>query len=453
MPRPSRHVVELRRALAPSGVLRATINLGNPVLAHSHSSKEKPAGVTVDLARRLGGLLQLPVEFLCFDTPARAGAAIVASEADVGFLAIDPTRAESLRFTRPYVQIEGCYLVRDTSPLQGADEVDRPGTNIVVGVGSAYALFLARELRAARLVQVPTSEEVVTTLLSNPELHVAAGVRQQLEADMAKVGGGRLLPDAFMAIRQGMVVSRHCDAGVLSYLDDFLRDAHNSGFLAESFRLHGITGATLLQHRPLGNPTLPAIIMTNDYSPSRVADRLEIQDLVYRWCRAADRLDFDAMPALFHPDAYDDHGPYRGDIPGLIEWIRERHKVIMFSMHQMTNLLIEFADEDNALVECYMAMVQRYAPGADQSLAQLTDVRFAEGSCVDLHSRSRYIDRVQRRNGEWRVLRRTLVQDWKQLVEVPNVPANRPGALVGRRDREDFIYSERSSMGIGARQA
>ena len=188
---------------------------------------------------------------------------------------------------------------------------------------------------------------------------------------------------------------------------------------------------------------------SNDYSPARVADRLAIQDLIYRWCRAADRLDFEAMPALFHPDAHDDHGPYRGDIPGLIEWIRKRHQVIVFSMHQMTNVQIEFADDDNALVESYLSMVQRYAPGAGESLAQLTDVKFSQDSCVDLHSRSRYVDRVQRRDGVWRVLRRTLVQDWKQLVEVPNVPANRPGALVGRRDPEDFIFQERRSMGIG----
>lgn len=248
MPDPSRRIIEVRRSLAPSGVLRATINLGNPVLAHSHCSKEKPAGVTVDLARRLGGMLQLPVELLCCDTPARAGAAIATGEADVGFLAIDPARAESLRFTRPYVQIEGCYLVRDISALQCAGEVDRPGTNIVVGVGSAYALFLARELRSARLVHVPTSEEVVNALVSNPELHVAAGVRQQLEADMASAEGVRLLSDAFMAIRQGMVVARHCGAGVLAFLDDFLREAHESGFLGESFRLHGMTGVTLLSH-------------------------------------------------------------------------------------------------------------------------------------------------------------------------------------------------------------
>lgn len=191
--------------------------------------------------------------------------------------------------------------------------------------------------------------------------------------------------------------------------------------------------------------------MINDYSPSRIADRMAIQDLVFRWCRAADRLDFDAMPELFHPDAYDDHGPYRGDIPGLIEWIRKRHQFITFSMHQMTNLLIEFADEDNALVESCMALVQRYAPGAGDSLSQLTNTTFAQDSTVDLHARSRYVDRVQRRDGVWRVLRRTLVQDWKQVIELEHVPANSPGSLVGRRNQDDFIFSERRDMGIGSR--
>lgn len=189
--------------------------------------------------------------------------------------------------------------------------------------------------------------------------------------------------------------------------------------------------------------------MTNDYSPSRVADRMAIQDLVFRWCRAADRLDFDAMPELFHPDAYDDHGPYRGDIPGLIEWIRKRHQVITFSMHRMTNVLIEFADDENALVESYLAITQRYAPGAGNSLAQLTNTQFAKDRSIDLHSRSRYIDRVQRRDGVWRVLRRTLVQDWKQIVELEHEPANRPGSLVGQRNQDDFIFSERRDMGIG----
>jgi len=188
--------------------------------------------------------------------------------------------------------------------------------------------------------------------------------------------------------------------------------------------------------------------MQDDYSTSRIADRMAIQDLIYRWCRAADRLDYNAMPELFHPDAYDDHGPYRGDIPGLVEWIRKRHQFITFSMHQMTNVLIEFADDDNALVESYLAIVQRYAPGAGDSLSQLTKTTIAKDRSVDLHSRSRYIDRVQRRDGVWRVSRRTLVQDWKQVIELEHVAPNSPGALVGQRNQDDFVFSERRAMGI-----
>ena len=188
--------------------------------------------------------------------------------------------------------------------------------------------------------------------------------------------------------------------------------------------------------------------MQNASSLARIADRLEIENLVYRWCRAADRLDYDAMPGLFHPDAYDDHGPYKGGIEGFIPWMKERHKSITFSMHQMTNVLIEFADDNNALVECYLALVQRYAPGAGASLSQLTDKPFAKDKYVDLHSRSRYIDRVQKRDGVWRVLRRTLVQDWKQVIELDSVPSNSPGALVGSRNQDDFIFRERREMGI-----
>jgi len=187
---------------------------------------------------------------------------------------------------------------------------------------------------------------------------------------------------------------------------------------------------------------------TNDYSPSRVAARLAIQDVEFRWCRAVDRLDYASMADIFHPDAYDDHGPYRGDVPGMIEWLRNRHRFISFSMHQVSNMLIEFADEDNALVELYLTVTQRYAPGAAGSLSQLVDTPFREDRNVDLVSRSRYVDRMQRRDGEWKVLRRTLVQDWKQITELESAPANSPGALLGQRDLDDFIFRERRAMGL-----
>ena len=186
------------------------------------------------------------------------------------------------------------------------------------------------------------------------------------------------------------------------------------------------------------------------YSPERVADRLQIQDLIYRWCRSIDRLDFDAMRSVFHPDATDTHGAYDGGVDGLIEWIRERHRTIPFSMHQVGNVLIEFATPDLAFVETYVRTIQQYPPTAGAALATLVGgERPSPPHGADFFTCSRYADRVERRKGEWRIARRTLIQDWKQVVAVsadaPRIPAQ---WVSGRRDQEDFIYRERAAMGI-----
>ena len=190
----------------------------------------------------------------------------------------------------------------------------------------------------------------------------------------------------------------------------------------------------------------------DQYTVERIADRMAIQDVMYKWCRAIDRLDYEGIRSVFHPDATDNHGPYVGGVDGLIEWVRERHKSIPFSSHQVSNILIEFATPDLALVETCIRTLQRYPADAKASLAQLSGGQTGKpGVGIDLLASSRYIDRFERRNGEWRIARRTLVPDWKQLIEVPeNAPKPQPGWLVGRRDQQDFIYLERAELGIGS---
>ncbi|MEP6873611.1 MAG: nuclear transport factor 2 family protein [Burkholderiales bacterium] len=190
--------------------------------------------------------------------------------------------------------------------------------------------------------------------------------------------------------------------------------------------------------------------MKDAYSVERMADRMQIQDVMYRWCRAVDRLDFEGIRAVFHPDATDTHGPYDGGVEGLIDWIRERHLAIPFSMHAISNILIEFASADLALVETYVRTIQQYPPEAKAALAQLAGGREgAAGAGVDLFTGSRYADRFERRDGEWRIARRTLIHDWKQLVEVsPNAPKTLDHWVKGTRSRQDFVYRERAAMGI-----
>lgn len=241
----------LAAVFAPTGRLRASINLGNPILAHARPDGS-PGGVSVDLAAELARRLGVALETLVFDAAGKSVEAVRQEQADVGFFAVDPARGEGIAFTRPYVLIEGCYLVPADSPLQSNDEVDRPGHRVVVGQGSAYDLFLTREIRQATLLRAPNSQAVVDTFLAQ-RAEVAAGVRQQLEADARRLGGPgaglRLLPGRFMVIQQAMGLPRGRGEAAADYLAAFVEDMKRSGFVAEALERHGVQGASVA---PLG---------------------------------------------------------------------------------------------------------------------------------------------------------------------------------------------------------
>ena len=229
-------------ALAPTGVLRASINLGNPILARRSAATGEAEGVSVDLARALAAELGVGVELQAFDTAARSVAAVTAGEADIGFFAIDPKRGEGVRFSAAYVHIEGAYLVRQASPLTDNSQVDRAGTTVMVGQGSAYDLYLSRELKAATIVRAPSSPAVVDAFIAE-NADVAAGVKQQLEADAARLPGLRLLPGRFMVIEQAMGVQAGRGDAAAQFLRGFVERMKVSGFVAQALERHQIKGA------------------------------------------------------------------------------------------------------------------------------------------------------------------------------------------------------------------
>jgi polar amino acid transport system substrate-binding protein len=228
-------------ALAPSGRLRASINLGNPILARREGS-DGAAGVSVDLARTLAEQLGVPVDLLVVDSARLSVDAVTSGRADIGFFAIDPLRANTIGFTAPYVLIEGAYLVKQGSPLTDNAQVDRAGHTIMVGRGSAYDLYLSRELKQAKLAHAPTSPAVVDQFLAQ-NADVAAGVKQQLQADAARIGGLRLLPGRFMVIEQAMGVPAARGAPALDALKAYVEWAKRSGFVADALARHRIDGA------------------------------------------------------------------------------------------------------------------------------------------------------------------------------------------------------------------
>ena len=229
--------------LAPSGTLRAAINFGNPILATKDATTGEPRGVSVDLARELGKRLGVPVELVTFAAAGKVVEAVKDAQVDIAFVAIDPVRGADMLQTPPYVIIEGAYLVRDESPIKSNAEVDRPGNRVAVGNGSAYDLYLTREVKAATLQRAPTSPAVVDFFLAQG-LEVAAGVKQQLQLDAKRLPGLRLLDGRFMVIQQAMGLPKGREAGA-KYLTAFVEEMKASGFVAQALARHAIEGAAV----------------------------------------------------------------------------------------------------------------------------------------------------------------------------------------------------------------
>jgi polar amino acid transport system substrate-binding protein len=230
-------------AFTPTGKLRASINLGNPILAN-RGADGAPVGVSIDLAREFGRWLNVEVELVVFDSAGKSVEAVTAENTDIGFFAVDPLRGAGIAFTAPYVLIEGAYLVREESNIRDNAQVDNANISVTVGSGSAYDLYLTRELKAAQIVRAPTSPAVVDTFLAQG-LDVAAGVRQQLESDAARLKGLRLLPGRFMVIQQAMGLPKGRGEEAAKTLRAFVEEMKTQGMVADALARHAIDGATV----------------------------------------------------------------------------------------------------------------------------------------------------------------------------------------------------------------
>lgn len=219
--------------LAPTGTLRASINLGNPVLAQG--SPDRPSGVTVEIAHELGARLGVPVELICFDAARESFEAMNQGRADICFLAVDPAREETVAFTAPYAVIEGVYVVTDQYPVATSSEVDREGVRVGVKEGSAYDLFLTRTLVHAQLVR----GEEGTSVFADQQLEVGAGIRQPVLDFVARHPGSRVLEPAFMEIRQAVGTPRSRSTDAVRFLCVVVEELKADGFIADALERSG----------------------------------------------------------------------------------------------------------------------------------------------------------------------------------------------------------------------
>ncbi len=245
LPAAAQDTIAIARQMAPNGSLRAVINAGNPLFANRRPGQAEPYGLGVDLVRELARRLALPVEMITVASAGRSVEMLRGNDGDVGFFALDATRGQGVDLTPGFLEVEGTFLVREHSALTTNDQVDQRGIRIAVGFNSVYDIYLRREIREATLVRVATSPRIVDEFLRQ-NIDVAAGVRQQLEADAARHGGLRMLPGRFLAVPYAMGVAGERAPAVLAYLVAFIEEMRATGFIAQSMERHGVRLATVI---------------------------------------------------------------------------------------------------------------------------------------------------------------------------------------------------------------
>ncbi len=198
--------------LAPTGVLRAGINLSNFLLVTRVNSTGDPEGVAPDLAGEVARRIGVSVKYVTFKSPGELADEIDKDVWDIGLIGAEPQRAETIAFTSAYAEIEATYLVPSGSRLKAIADVDSEGVRIAVTARSAYGLWLDRNIKHAELIRSDTLdsayEEFVTAKLS-----ALAGLRPRLLSDLGKLPGSRILDGRFMSVQQAIGTSRKNPAG------------------------------------------------------------------------------------------------------------------------------------------------------------------------------------------------------------------------------------------------
>ena len=229
--------------LAPSGVLRAGINMANFLLVSGSSPAGEPDGVAPDMAREIASRLGVPVAYVPFARPGELADAAGRGVWDIGLIAAEPARAEAIAFTAAYAEIEATYLVPAGSPLTTIADVDRPGVRIAIAARSAYDLWLSRHLAHAELVRAP-GLDASYELFAGDQMDALAGLRPRLLQDVEKLPGARILDGRFTAVQQAVGTAKGNEAGA-AFLRDFVEEAKASGLVARLIERHGVRGLSV----------------------------------------------------------------------------------------------------------------------------------------------------------------------------------------------------------------
>jgi polar amino acid transport system substrate-binding protein len=234
---------DLAPHLAPTGVLRAAINMGNFLLVTSRTPSGDPAGVAPDMAAAIAERIGVPVKYLPYKTPGELADAAGTNTWDIGLIGAEPQRAQKIAFTAAYVEIESTYIVPEGSPLKTAAEVDSKGVRIAVTARSAYDLWLERNIKNATLMRTEGLDGAFDLFVKD-KLEALAGLKPRLLSDVQKIPGARIVDGNFTTVQQAIGTARGNDTAA-AFLSSFVEEAKATGFVKGLIEKHKVVGLSV----------------------------------------------------------------------------------------------------------------------------------------------------------------------------------------------------------------
>jgi polar amino acid transport system substrate-binding protein len=230
----------IKSQLAPHGVLRAAINMGNFLLVTGKTESGDPDGVSPDMARAIAARLGVPVKFVPYAKPADLADAAGTDTWDIGNIGAEPQRAAKIAFSAAYAEIEATYLVPAGSTIKSIADVDQKGHRISVSKGSAYELWLERNIHNAELIRAPGGPQAFDAFV-NEKMDALASLRPALLNDVKKLPGSRILDGQFASVQQAVGCNKSATEAA-AFLAAFVEEAKKSGMVAGFIKKHGVEG-------------------------------------------------------------------------------------------------------------------------------------------------------------------------------------------------------------------
>jgi len=229
--------------LAPTGVLRAGINMSNFLLVTGRTASGDPMGVSPDMAAEVARRLGVPLKLIPYKSPGELGDDAEKNVWDIGNIGAEPQRARTIAFTAAYCEIESTYLVPAGSPIQSIADVDKPGIRISVTGRSAYGLWLENNIKNATLMRTDTLDSSFEKFVAE-KLEVLAGLRPRLIDDVKKLPGARILDGKFSAVQQAIGTPKK-NLKAAPWLAAFVEEAKRSGLVQSFIDKHGVKGLSV----------------------------------------------------------------------------------------------------------------------------------------------------------------------------------------------------------------